>query len=368
MNPIVVVVLTGVFTASACALLGVFLLLRRMAMLADAISHAILPGLVAGYFIARGPNVWIGAIGAAGAGLLTVLLVEVLLRSGRVKQDAAIGLVFPALFALGTFLVSKYFANVHLDADAILYGEIAFAPFDLLVIGGYSYGPQPLYILGGLTLINLIFVLLFYKELKLTTFDGAFAASIGFSPVLLHYTLMTLVSLTTVGAFTAVGAILVVAFLIVPPATAYLLTDRLPVMIGLSVLVGVLAALGGYALAIWLDASIAGAMSAVGGLLFTITMLFAPQHGLVAKMARRVRQRQQFAAEMLVVHLANHEGTPEQQQESTLAHLQADLRWTAQFATQVVRRAMSAGLVQRENGYLELTEGGRQLARHVTAR
>jgi manganese/zinc/iron transport system permease protein len=339
-----------------------------MAMLADAISHAILPGLVAGYFIARGPNMWVGGLGAAAAGVLTVVLVEALLKTGRVKQDAAIGLVFPALFALGTFLVSKFFADVHLDADAILYGEIAFAPFDLLVIGNYSYGPQPLYVLGGLTLLNLGFVLLFYKELKLVTFDGAFAATIGFSPVLLHYGLMTMVSLTTVGAFTAVGAVLVVAFLIVPPAAAYLLTDRLPLMIALAVIVGIVSAVGGYALAIVLDASIAGAMATVAGLCFGLAALFAPQHGLVAKARRRVRHRRQFAAEMLVVHLANHEGTPQQQQESSLGHLQADLRWTAQFAAEVVRRAIQVGWVRQDNEYLELTGDGRFLAQRIMAR
>ncbi|HEX6287753.1 MAG TPA: metal ABC transporter permease [Herpetosiphonaceae bacterium] len=368
MNPILVVLLTGIFTATACALIGTFLLLRRMAMMADAISHAILPGLVAGYFIARGPNLWIGALGAAGAGVLTVVLVEILLRSGRVKRDAAIGLVFPALFALGTFLVSKFFANVHLDTDAILYGEIALAPFDLLIISGYSVGPQPLYVLGGLTIINLAFVLLFYKELKLATFDAAFAATIGFSPVVLHYALMTMVSLTTVGAFTAVGAILVVAFLIVPPATAYLLTDRLPMLIVLSVLIGIVAAVMGYALAMVLDASIAGAMATVAGICFALALLFAPHHGLLAKALRRVRQRRQFATEVLVVHLAHHEGTPQQAQESSLGHLQADLRWTAEFAAEVVQRAAQGGLVRRENGHLELTSDGRMLAQRVIAR
>jgi manganese/zinc/iron transport system permease protein len=368
MNPVLVVLLTGIFTATSCALIGTFLLLRRMTMLADAISHAILPGLVAGYVIARGPNVWVGALAAAATGVLTVVLVELLLKSGRVKQDAAIGLVFPALFALGTSLVSKYFADVHLDADAILYGEIAFAPFDLLVIGGYSYGPQPLYILGGLTIINFIFVVLFYKELKLVTFDGAFAATIGFSPVLLHYALMTMVSLTTVGAFTAVGAVLVVAFLIVPSATAYLLTDRLPSMIFLAVVVGIVSAIGGYVLAIVLDASIAGAMASIAGLCFALTALFAPQHGVLAKAVRRRQQRRQFAAEMLVVHLANHEGTPEQGHENSLAHLQAELRWSAQFAAEVVRRAVQLGLVQHQHDDLALTVNGRQLAQQVTAR
>src|SRR5918998_1590562 len=167
-----IVALVGVAAASSCALIGAFLVLRKMAMMADAISHAILPGLVAGYFLAEGPDLLAGFLGAAAAGMVTVTLVEILSRSGRVKEDAAIGLVFPALFALGTFLVSKFFGNVHLDTDAVLYGEIAFAPFDRLVVGGYDIGPQPLWVLGGLTLINLVFVAVFYKELKLATFDA----------------------------------------------------------------------------------------------------------------------------------------------------------------------------------------------------
>jgi manganese/zinc/iron transport system permease protein len=368
MMPILAVLLTAVFTAIACALVGSFLLLRRMAMLADAISHAILPGLVAGYFVARGPNVLVGALGALASGLLTVTLVEVLLRSGRVKGDAAIGLVFPALFALGTFLVSRFFEDVHLDTDAILYGEIAFAYFDRLIVNGYDIGPQPLYVLGGLVVVNLLFVLAFYKELKLATFDAGFAAATGFSPILLHYLLMTMVSLTTVGAFTAVGAVLVIAFLIVPPATAYLLTDRLPRMIVLAAIVGVVAATSGYALAIWLDASIAGAMAAMAGVWFALAVLFAPQHGVVAQALRRARQRQQFATEMLVVHLAHHEGTAAQALESDVAHLQTELRWNAPFATQVVDRARRVGLIDMRDEQLHLTDQGRQLAQHATGR
>lgn len=366
--PILTVLFTGIFTATACALIGSFLLLRRMAMLADAISHAILPGLVAGYFLARGPNLLLGTLGAIGSGLLTVTLVEVLLRSGRVKQDAAIGLVFPALFALGTVLVSKYFANVHLDTDAILYGEIAFAPFDRLIINGYDVGAQPLYVLGGLAIINLLFIVLFYKELKLATFDAGFAAAAGFSPVLLHYLLMLMVSLTTVGAFTAVGAILVVAFLIVPPATAYLLTDRLPRMIGLSVAVGIVAAVGGYAMAIVLDASIAGAMATMAGVCFALAVMFAPQHGLAAQAARRARQRRQFATEMLVVHLSHHEGTDAQSLESNVSHLQTELRWSPDYAGKVVQRARRLGFVAPGNGELQLTDAGRELAEQATER
>src|SRR5918997_2210872 len=166
MSPELIVVLVGVLAAASCALLGAFLVLRKMAMMADAISHAILPGLVVGYFFAQGPDLLAGFLGAAAAGMLTVSLVELLTRSGRVKEDAAIGLVFPALFALGTFLVSKYFANVHLDTDAVLYGEIAFSPFDRLVLGGYDVGPQPLWVLGVLSAVNFVFVVMLYKELK----------------------------------------------------------------------------------------------------------------------------------------------------------------------------------------------------------
>ena len=122
--------------ASACALAGIFLVLRRMAMMADAISHAVLPGLVAGFVLAHAANLARGGellasfVGAIAAGLLTVVLVEALTKSRRVKEDAAMGVVFPALFALGVFVISKYLANVHIDTDAVLFGEIAFTPFD----------------------------------------------------------------------------------------------------------------------------------------------------------------------------------------------------------------------------------------------
>lgn len=368
MRPEYVVLLVGIFASTSCALIGVFLVLRKMAMMADAISHAILPGLVAGYFFAQGPNLWAGFLGATAAGILTVSLVELLNRSGRVKEDAAIGLVFPALFAFGTFLVSKYFGNVHLDTDAVLFGEIAFAPFDHLIIGRYDYGPQSLWVLGGLSLINLIFIVVLYKELKLATFDGALAATLGFSPMLIHYSLMSLVSLTTVGAFTAVGAILVVALLIVPPATAYLLTDRLPMMIVLAVVIGALAAIGGYALAITLNASISGGMATVAGVLFGLTLLLSPQHGLVAKVRRRRQQRQQFAAEMLIVHLLNHADAPEAAAESTAGHLESELLWTPAFASTAIRQATRSGLVQRDGDDLQLTNSGRAHAQHVVMR
>ncbi len=359
MSSEMVILLTGALVAIACALPGAFLILRRMAMMVDAISHAILPGLVAGYFLARGPDLLAGFAGAVLAAVLTVSLVEALQNTGRVGGESAIGIVFPAMFALGTFVVSKYFANVHLDADAILYGNIEFAAFDLLYINGVSFGPQSLWVMGSLCLINLLFIGLLYKELKLATFDPGLAAALGFSPALLHYALMTVVSITTVGAFTAVGAILVVALFVVPAATAWLLTDRLPRMILLAVLIGALSAVSGYAVAIALDASVAGSMAAMTGVFFGLAFLFAPQRGLAARARRLQRQRVEFAVQTLLVHLLNHEQSTEQKAESAISHLNSELRWSNRFARHITGVAQRAGLLKQTGDQLALTSQGR---------
>jgi manganese/zinc/iron transport system permease protein len=355
-----VVVGTGVLLACACALLGTFLVLRKMAMMADAISHAILPGIVVGYWLAHGPDLLLGFLGAAAAGVVTVAAVEGLQNTRRVGGQAAIGIVFPAMFALGTFLVSRFFADVHLDTDAVLYGNIEFAAFDVLIIGGRVLGPQSLWVMGGLLLLDLLFVGLFYKELKIATFDPGLAAALGFSPMLVHYALMSVMSVTTVGAFTAVGAVLVVAFMIVPAATAYLLTDRLPVMAALAVAVGALSAASGYVVALWLDASVAGAMATMTGLFFGLALLFSPLHGLVARAWRLRRLRVRLATESLVIHLLNHRGDAT---ESAVAHLSDELRWSPAFAQLTLRRAARDGLVARTNGHLALTPRGRDVAR-----
>ena len=355
------ILLTGVFAATACALVGTFLVLRRMAMMSDAISHAILPGLVFAYFLANGPNLVVGVFGASLAGVVTVLLVEMLQRTGLVKSDAAIGIVFPALFALGTFAVSRYFSDVHLDADAILFGEIAFAPFDRLIIGGTDYGSQPMIVLACLTLLNAVLLGVFYKELKISTFDPGLAAALGFSPLVLHYGLMTLVSMTTVGAFSAVGAILVVALMIVPAATAYLLTDRLPMMIAISVAAGIASALSGYYLAVAVDVSISGMMTVTAGGLFMLAALFSPSHGLLARSLRRGRTRRRFASDLLVMHLAHH-----QESSESLESLASELDWPRDWLAEVVQRSASEQTVTLKGSTVALTEQGRHDAQRIT--
>jgi len=360
--------LVAIVVAVACALPGVFLILRRMAMMSDAISHAILPGIVVGFFVTEHLGSPLLIVAAALTGLLTVALVELIERTKRVKEDAAIGIVFPVLFSIGVILIARYAGGIHLDTDAVLLGELAFAPFNRFAAFGVDLGPRALWVMGAALGLNALFLALFYKELKLSTFDAGLAATLGFMPGVLHYALMSLISVTAVSAFDAVGSILVVALMVGPPATAYLLTDRLGLMIGLSASVGAVSAVTGYWLAYALDASIAGAMATMAGIVFGAAVVFAPKRGLVAQWRRRHQQRWRFAEQMLTIHLLQHENTPGAERECRVAHLQEHLGWKVSFAEQVVKRSSRHGTIERQNGYLRLTDEGRTVAQHALER
>ena len=277
--------------AIACAIPGTFLVLRKMAMISDAISHSILPGIVIGFFITHDLNSPILILFATLTGVITVVLVERIQKTGLVKEDTAIGLVFPALFSIGVILIAKNANDVHLDVDAVLLGELAFAPFDRLILNGSDMGPKSLWIIGTVLLITIGLLVAFFKELKVSTFDIGLASALGFSPAVLHYGLMSVSSITTVVAFDAVGAILVVALMIAPAATAYLLTNDLKKMLTLAILIGVFSAISGYWLAHWIDASIAGSITTMLGLVFLLVYLFAPIKGLISVIFKERQQR-----------------------------------------------------------------------------
>ncbi|MCB9285019.1 MAG: metal ABC transporter permease [Lewinellaceae bacterium] len=267
------IILTGTLVALCCGLLGTFLVLRQMAMVGDAISHAVLPGIVVAYLLAESRDSLPMLVGAATVGVLATILIEWLHRVGRMQTDASIGLSYTTLFAIGIILISLFTRQVDLDQDCVLYGEIAYVPLDLWIpADGLSLGPRPVWILGGALLLILSFIGIGYKGLQLTTFDPSYAATLGVSTVFWHYALMSTVSLATVVSFESVGAILVVAFLIVPPATAYLLTDRLPAMLGLTALFGFLSAVLGYGMAVATNGSVAGAMAVAGGIWFVLAL------------------------------------------------------------------------------------------------
>lgn len=280
------VIVTAGLVATACGLLGPFLVLRRQALMGDAVSHAVLPGIVATYllFDTRAPLPVI--LGAGFFALVCVLGIDALRATKLVAADAAIGLVFPALFALGVLGVQRYAAGVHLDLDSTIYGEIAFAPFRTWIFGPVEIA-QSVVVNGLVALANLAFVLLVWKELKATSFDPEFSQTVRISPALLGRALLGMVAVTAVTAFESVGAILVVTLLIVPAATAHLLTDRLVTLVVLTVGIGWICATAGYGGALAADASIAGTMGLVAGALFAVALVAAPQHGVLARARRR---------------------------------------------------------------------------------
>jgi manganese/zinc/iron transport system permease protein len=247
-----------------------------MAMLSDAISHAVLPGIVLAFLISGSRDQALMLPAAALIGILTTLFIEYLQQKGKMQSDAAIGLVFTTLFAIGVILISAFAGQVDLDQECVLYGEIAYLPLDTWITGsGVNMGPRPLYILAAVCIINLVLVLLAYPYLKLTSFDPKYALALGISVPFWNYLLMAAVSLTSVATFESVGAILVVAFFVVPPATAYLITKRLSHMITLTIGIGILTATGGYFMAVWLNSSIAGAMGTVSGIILAMVFSYA---------------------------------------------------------------------------------------------
>ena len=340
--------------AIACAIPGTFLVLRKMAMISDAISHSILPGIVVGFFITQDLNSPLLILLAALTGVITVVLVERIQKTGLVKEDTAIGLVFPALFSIGVIMIAKNAIDVHLDVDAVLLGELAFAPFDRLFISGTDVGPKSLWIIGSILVITVGLLIAFFKELKVSTFDAGLAASLGFSPALIHYGLMTVSSVTKVRAFDAVGPILVVALMIAPAASAYLLTTDLKKMLGLAIVFGVLSAISGYWFAHWLDASIAGSITTMLGVLFLLVYLFAPSKGLIAVMYREKQQRIEVSLLTFLLHLKNHT----EETERHVNHLNEHINWQKVRSKTVLDLALKNNMIVIDNKIVSLTEKG----------
>ncbi|HLV37610.1 MAG TPA: metal ABC transporter permease [Spirillospora sp.] len=463
-DPQTAATIVGVLVAISGALLGTFLLLRKMSMTSDAISHTVLLGIVVTFLVMvalPGVEPDISSpfliIGAALSGVATVVLTEAIHRSGLVKADAALGLAFPLLFAIAIILISRFTANVHLDTDAVILGEIGVvwadteshcldncedvvitaddpraqmgrqcvncqsegisprdprAEFEEVCFncGTYTaaqawrerlideppelvFWPRSITVMLVTTLLNLAFVLLLYKELKLTTFDAGLAAALGFRPGLINYALMVLVSVTAVAAFDAVGSVLVVAFFVIPAATAYLLTDRLAVMLVLSPLIGGLATATGYDfsrgnflglfqisdLLVLLDrtigldgyttwnTSISASMALMMFVFFLLAWVFSPRYGLLSRALSRRVQRQQFADQMLLGHVYNHQHTASAEAELAVATLHEHLNWSPQKTERVLQRLRLRNLATVEDGVVRLTDRGEARVREFIA-
>ncbi len=337
---------TGLLVGLSGALLGTFLVLRGASMLTDAISHAIVLGIITVWLLTGHLSGPVQLIGAAITGVITVALTQLVQRTQLVRMDTAIGLVFPAMFALGVLLINLNARNVHLDVDAVLLGEIAFVWIDTTPVLGQPV-PVALLALAVVFAVNAGFVLLLWKELKLAVFDPALATSLGFAPGLVFYALLSLTSVTAVASFEAVGAILFIAFVIVPPATAFLLTRRLPAMLGLSMALAAAACVTGYALAVLWDVNIGAMMAVMTGAGFALALAFGPRDGLLARSRARRAEALGIDSLTLVVHLAAHEGTRREAEENTRPALIRHLGWSEGRARAALRNALDAGLVAR---------------------
>jgi manganese/zinc/iron transport system permease protein len=341
-------------------ILGCFAVLRRQSLLGDAISHAALPGIALAFLLTASKAPFVLVLGAAIAGWLGTLAVMVAVRNTRIKEDTALGMVLSVFFGFGILLltfIQKLPDASQAGLDKFLFGQAAtLVERDVVTMA----------ILGAIALAA---VAALWKEFKLFSFDPEFAASLGYPTRLLDILLTSLIVIAIVIGLQTVGVVLMSAMIVAPAAAARQWTERLSVMVLLAGLFGAAVGVLGAVTSSLLERLPTGPtivlyLSAV----VLISLLFAPNRGILARMRRQRRQRWQFAAEALVVHLLHHEGQPDEAQESSLAHLGAHMRWDDRFAQRAVRWAATHDLISRTNGRLALTTHGRETARRVMVR
>ena len=347
-------------TAVACAVLSPFLVLRKLSMVSDAISHSVLLGIVIAFFIVKDVGSPFLIVGAATFGVITVFAVELLSGTGLVKNDDAVGIVFPMFFALAVVLITKFARNVHLDTDVVLMGEVIIAPLNRIEFMGIDL-PKAFVQMGILLVINLLFVIIFFKELKVTTFDRGFATLAGFSSAALFYALMTLSSFTAVTAFDAVGAILVVSFLITPGAAAYLISKDLKVMIAISVGYAVINSIIGYVFSLLMNVSMSGMTAAAAGVTFLLTFLFN-REGLITAIFIRLKRKSELKSELFLTHIGNHSGKKEEREELGLGSIKNHLKWKQAEVDKIAGRLIKKGFIRIDidKNIYDLTERGRE--------
>ncbi len=292
----------AVMAAMTCSLLGTFLVARRLSLLGDSISHAILPGIAIAFLLTSSRSFIPMLIGAFGAGLTTVLATQFLTHFGRIRDDAAMGIVFSSLFAIGVIIITLAARNVDLDPGCVLYGLLELAPFDTISVLGVDI-PRAFLTISIIGTISLIVIVLLFKELKLSAFDPAFANSVGINSTIIHYIFMTLVAAACVAAFEAVGSILVIALLISPPAAALLCCKRLENTLALSTLFGAISAIVGYLASVQLNTSSAGAIASTSGVLFFLVFLINYRSGVIFQLFRRIKLRLRILTEDLLGEL-----------------------------------------------------------------
>ena len=351
-----------IITSLACAILGVFLVLRRLSMVSDAISHSVLLGIVIGYFITKDIGSALLIIGASLFGVLTTICIELLIKSKRVSEDASVGIIFPMFFSVAVILITRYARNVHLDTEVVLIGEIILAPFHRINFLGASL-PKALVQMSFVLLINIIFVTVFFRKLKISSFDPVYAGVAGIAGTGLYYIFMALISFTAVSAFESVGAILAIAFFISPAASAYLISKDLKITLLLSAVYAIVNSCIGYFLAVKFNVSMSGMCAVVSGLTFMITMAVYPG-GIITKMIRYIKNKNRFSRELLILHIDNHTGKKNALGELGYSTIREHIAWSDRKLKYVLDKLIKKGYVYRakERGVYSLTETGKKLS------
>jgi len=339
--------------ATAAAPVGVFLIWQGNTMLADGISHSVLPGIVLSFLIFGSRGGFLTYLGALLAGFATIGLVNVQHRF-RVRQDAALAAVFPALFSLGVVLICLFARQVDLDLDCVLFGEIAFLPLDRVVIAGRDWGSIGLITAATMTLITTVAITLLFKELKMYCFDPMYCGSIGYSRNTIYYAFMALLCVYCVSAFEAVGSILVIAQLIIPAMCGFLITRSLRQCILAAIIIGNISAFVGYLTALKLDISVAGSIGTVSGLCFLVLTVIAPRTGLISDRLRLAKQRRQVDALLLLLHLS--ESTAQQGTDKTLITKYFD--WTERRLNRIANILQQNHWAKDSEGFLGILPKG----------
>ncbi len=352
-------IILGAVSNATCALLGCFLVLRRMSLLVDAISHAVLPGIVVVFlFTGNLSSGWM-VVGAVVVGLLTTVLTQALSATGEVAEDSSMGLVYTGLFAIGVLMINQFAGQVDLDPGCVLYGTIDLATVEISRWNQLPHDfPRLAIVLGG----TILFLMLLWKELKIVAFDPALARAMGLSVSLVHYALMAMVAIASVASFEVVGSILVVAMFIVPAATAMLLTDRLGQMLAWGAALAVGSALLGDIFASWLDTSVAGMMSVVAGAQLTAAVFFSPRGGVISRWWRNMQLSLRIQREDVLATLYRREEGAATTQPVDLARPELSAGWLPALARGQLRWQK---LLLANGSQVELTPLGRETARSI---
>ena len=266
------IILTACLVALNSSVLGSFLVLKKMSMHGDALSHSVLPGIVIAFLITGEHSSILTTLFSAALGLLAVFIMNTLSKKGGFQKDAAIGIMYTFLFSIGIILISSFARNADIDVECVLFGDIGNIPFtNGISIMGLEI-PKQTFLLLLFTIANTTIVFLGIKGFSIVTFDPLLAGTIGISIVFWDYLLLGLTSLSTVFSFESVGAIMVISMLVIPAGFANLLTKRIKPFIILAMTFSVICSISGYYLAFIFNVNIVASISCVMGLILLVTV------------------------------------------------------------------------------------------------